>query len=151
MIGPSTIEQHGPIRAWSVDDTPKNGKYSVGVACQHCGQLGKQDNCPIAVSLLIANDAASLPIAYQLYLPHNWAENPEQRKKAKIPAEITFRTKPRIAEGFAPGVVLGGAGYGAGGSFRAGLPCATPGWPHWARNSATSIGQPQSGLKYTLG
>lgn len=69
----------------------------MGVARQYCGQLGKQDNCQIAVSLSIANDAASLPIAYELYLPHSWAEDPEQRKKAKIPAEITFRTKPQIA------------------------------------------------------
>jgi SRSO17 transposase len=126
------IEQHGPIRAWIVDDTgfPKKGKHSVGVARQYCGQLGKQDNCQIAVSLSIANDAASLPIAYQLYLPHSWAEDPEQRKKAKIPAQITFQTKPQIAleqiktakaEGIAPGVVLADAGYGADGSFRAGL------------------------------
>lgn len=114
------IEQRGPIRAWIVDDTgfPKKGKHSVGVARQYCGQLGKQDNCQIAVSLSIANDAASLPIAYELYLPHSWAEDPEQRKKAKIPAEITFRTKPQIAleqirtakaEGVAPGVVLADA------------------------------------------
>ncbi|RWI07415.1 MAG: IS701 family transposase [Mesorhizobium sp.] len=84
----------------------------------------------MAVSLSIANDAASLPIAYELYLPHSWAEDPEQRKKAKIPAEITFRTKPQIAleqiktakaEGVAPGVVLADAGYGADGGFRAGL------------------------------
>lgn len=124
------IEQRGPIRAWVVDDTgfPKKGKHSVG-ARQYCGQLGKQDNCQIAVSLSIANDAASLPIAYELYLPHSWAEDPEQRKKAKIPAEITFRTKPQIveqirtakAECVAPGVVLADAGYGADGGFRAGL------------------------------
>jgi SRSO17 transposase len=65
-----------------------------------------------------------------LYLPHSWAEDPEQRKKGKIPAEITFRTKPQIAleqirtataEGVAPGVVLADAGYGADGGFRAGL------------------------------
>ncbi|RWB93986.1 MAG: IS701 family transposase [Mesorhizobium sp.] len=106
------------------------GKHSVGVARQYCGQLGKQDNCQIAVSLSIANDAASLPIAYELYLPHSWAENLEQRKKAKIPAAITFRTKPQIAleqigtakaEGVAPGVVLADAGYGADGGFRTGL------------------------------
>ncbi|TIS85232.1 IS701 family transposase, partial [Mesorhizobium sp.] len=126
------IEQRGPIRAWIVDDTgfPKKGKHSVGVARQYCGQLGKQDNCQIAVSLSIANDAASLPIAYQLYLPHIWAEDPEQRRKAKIPAEITFQTKPQIAlaqiktakaEGVSAGVVLADAGYGADGGFRAGL------------------------------
>ena len=60
-----TIQRHGPIRAWIVDDTgfPKKGVHSVGVARQYCGQRGKQDNCQVAVSLSVANDWASLPIA----------------------------------------------------------------------------------------
>jgi SRSO17 transposase len=62
------IERHGPVRYWIIDDTsfPKQGTYSVGVARQYCGQLGKQDNCQVAVSLSVANDHASLPIAYRL-------------------------------------------------------------------------------------
>ena len=65
------IEQHGPIRALIIDDTgmPKKGQPSVGVARQYCGQLGKQDNCQVAVSLSAAHDHASLPLAYRLYLP----------------------------------------------------------------------------------
>jgi SRSO17 transposase len=56
---------HGPIQAWIVDDTgmPKKGRHSVGVARQYCGQLGKQENCQVAVSLSVANAAASLPVA----------------------------------------------------------------------------------------
>src|ERR1700712_2617204 len=62
------IERHGPVRYWIVDDTsfPKQGKHSVGVARQYCGQLGKQDSCQVAVSLSGANDHASPPIAHQL-------------------------------------------------------------------------------------
>ncbi|MGC8534961.1 MAG: IS701 family transposase, partial [Rhizomicrobium sp.] len=69
------IENHGPIEAWIIDDTgfPKKGKHSVGVARQYCGQLGKQDNCQVAVSLSVANAHASLPVAYRLYLPEEWA------------------------------------------------------------------------------
>ena len=69
------IERHGAISAWIVDDTgfPKKGRHSVGVARQYCGQLGKQDNCQVAVSLSLANDEASLPVAYRLYLPQSWA------------------------------------------------------------------------------
>jgi SRSO17 transposase len=65
-----TLLKHGPIEAWLLDDTgiPKKGTHSVGVARQYCGQLGKTENCQVAVSLSIANEFASLPIAYQLYL-----------------------------------------------------------------------------------
>jgi SRSO17 transposase len=70
LVLPSILK-HGPIASWIVDDTgiPKKGVASVGVSHQYCGQLGKQANCQVAVSLSIANDFASLPIAYRLYLP----------------------------------------------------------------------------------
>ena len=123
------IKRQGPIRTWIIDDTgfPKKGKHSVGVARQYCGQLGKQDNCQIAVSLSVANDHASLPIAYRLYLPEAWAKDAERRAKAGVPEEITFRTKPQIAVdeiqaalsvGVPAGVVLADAGYGVDTTFR---------------------------------
>lgn len=93
------IERHGPIEAWIIDDTgfPKKGRHSVGVGRQYCGQVGKQDNCQVAVSLSIANHHASLPVAYQLYLPKEWAEDGGRRRKAGVPEEIGFKTKPAIA------------------------------------------------------
>src|SRR5215207_10763796 len=126
------IAQHGPVRYWMVDDTafPKQGGHSVGVARQYCGQLGKQDNCQVAVSLSVANDHASLPIAYRLYLPETWAGEPERRARAGVPEGIGFETKPGIAlgqirqaqaVGVPPGVVLGDAGYGVETAFRAAL------------------------------
>lgn len=83
------IEVRGAISAWIIDDTgfPKKGKHSVGVARQYCGQLGKQDNCQVAVSLSIANDHASLPVTYRLYLPQSWANDETRRKKAGVPAD----------------------------------------------------------------
>src|SRR5512134_717373 len=64
QVQPALV-RHGPITAWIIDDTgfPKKGKHSVGVTRQYCGQLGKQENCQVAVSLSIANAWASLPIA----------------------------------------------------------------------------------------
>ncbi len=51
------IERRGPIEAWIIDDTgfPKKGRHSVGVTRQYCGQLGRQDNCQVAVSLSLTN------------------------------------------------------------------------------------------------
>lgn len=117
---------------WIIDDTgfPKKGKHSVGVARQYCGQLGKQDNCQVAVSLSLATELASIPIAYQLYLPKDWADDPERRGKTGVPDGQVFATKPQIAleqlraavdDGVPPGVVLADAGYGDETAFRDGM------------------------------
>jgi SRSO17 transposase len=94
-----TIEGSGPIEAWIIDDTgfPKKGRHSVGVSRQYCGQLGKQDNCQVAVSLSLANHDGSLPVAYRLYLPEEWARDRGRRDKAKVSDMIEFQTKPEIA------------------------------------------------------
>ena len=128
MVLPA-IERHGPIEAWIIDDTgfPKKGAHSVGVARQYCGQLGKQDNCQVAVSLSLANHHASLPAMYRLYLPQEWAADKKRRRKAGVPKEISFKTKPEIAleqieaacrAGLARGVVLMDAGYGCNTDLR---------------------------------
>ena len=117
---------------WIVDDTgfPKKGKHSVGVARQYCGQLGKQDNCQVAVSVSLGSTRGSVPIAYQLYLPQDWAADPVRRQAAGVPQTQAFATKPAIAleqmrqalsQGVRPGVVLADAGYGDETAFRDGL------------------------------
>src|SRR6202171_6028451 len=118
------MERQGAIEAWIIDDTgfPKKGRHSVGVARQYCGQLGKQDNCQVAVTLSIANHSASLPIAYRLYLPLEWAADAARRARAGVPEATGFASKPEIAldqiraaraAGVPPGVVLMDAGYGS--------------------------------------
>lgn len=117
---------------WIVDDTgfPKKGRHSVGVARQYCGQLGKQDNCQVAVSLSLASIQGSLPIAYQLYLPQDWASDSLRRRKAGVADDVTFATKPEIAlaqirqamaSAVPMGVVLADAGYGDETAFRDGI------------------------------
>src|SRR6516165_5430043 len=91
LVLPAT-ERSGPIEAWIIDDTgfPKKGRHSVGVTRQYCGQLGKQDNCQVAVSLSLANHDVSLPIAYRLYLPADWAKDQARRDKAKVPQTVAL-------------------------------------------------------------
>src|SRR5215208_5226053 len=93
------IARHGPVRHWIIDDTglPKQGRHSVGVARQYCGALGKRDNCQVAVSLSVANHAASLPVAWRLYLPLEWTADAARRATAGIPETVGFLTKPEIA------------------------------------------------------
>ena len=126
------IEQGGPIRAWMVDDTgvAKKGTHSIGVARQYCGQLGKQDNCQVAVTLSVAADHASLPIAHRLYLPKSWTDDPTRCERAGVPNDVVFSTKPQIAldqirtaivAGVPGAPVLADAGYGVDTDFRDGI------------------------------
>jgi SRSO17 transposase len=149
------LEKHGPVEAFIVDDTgfPKKGKHSVGVARQYCGQLGKQDNCQIAVSLSVANHHASLPIAYSLCLPQEWTNDPVRRAKAAVPDNVAFQTKPEIAlaqiaqaleDGVPQGTVLMDAGYGVNMAFRDGVTAL--GLSHVAGIlSQTSVWAPEAG------
>ena len=117
---------------WIIDDTgfPKKGKHSVGVARQYCGVLGKQDNCQVAVSVSLACEMGSIPVAWQLYLPAIWAQDKARRAKAGVPEAIEFATKPQIAlqqmrdllaQGAPQHCVLADAGYGIDYAFRQGL------------------------------
>jgi SRSO17 transposase len=128
MVLPA-IERHGAIEAWIIDDTgfPKKGTHSVGVASQYCGQLGREGNCQVAVSLSVANHHASLPVAYRLYLPREWTKDRKRRRKAAVPATVHFLTKQQIAlahikaavaAGIPRGVVLIDADYGRDGNLR---------------------------------
>jgi SRSO17 transposase len=128
----AAMRKQEAVVAWIVDDTgfPKKGKESVGVARQYCGQLGKQDNCRVAVSLSVSTSTFSVPVAYRLYLPESWVGDTARRKKTGVPAAIQFQTKPRIAldqisqaveQDVPRGVVLADAAYGMDSQFRAGL------------------------------
>jgi SRSO17 transposase len=135
---------------WIIDDTgfPKKGKHSVGVVRQYCGQLGKQDNCQVAVSLSLASVQGSIPIAYRLYLPKDWAADSVRRKSASVPEDIAFdqaRDCPATdALGVPGGVVLADAGHGDETAFRDGVPALgmryavgiRPGTTVWAPGTA---------------
>jgi SRSO17 transposase len=123
------MARHGPVGAWIVDDTafPKKGQHSVGVARQYCGVLGKQENCQVAVSVSAANDAVSVPLAYELYLPESWAHDRTRRRRAGVPPAVPFRPKWQIAlaqiltlqaEGLPPAPVGADAAYGDVTEFR---------------------------------
>src|SRR5213078_409939 len=91
------------VTAWIVDDTGivKDGKHSPGVKRQYSGTLGKIGNCQITVSVHAVGARGTLPLGWRLYLPQEWCDDLPRRRKAKIPDEIVFRTKPQLAASLA--------------------------------------------------
>jgi len=86
------------VQAWVLDDTgfPKDGKDSPGVKRQYSGTLGKTGNCQIGVSLHAAGGHGTVPLGWALYLPEDWCEDQQRRRKAKIPEQVVFQTKPEL-------------------------------------------------------
>jgi SRSO17 transposase len=94
---------------------------------RYCGELGKQDNCQVAVSVSLATATASVPVAWRFYLPQEWADDAERRERAGVPRDIPFATKPEIAlsqiqearaTGVPIGTVLADAAYGTNTAWR---------------------------------
>ena len=123
------LERHAPVGAWVIDDTgiPKKGRQSVGVTRQYCGQLGKQDNCQVVVTLSLVNAVMSVPAAYRLYLPEVWAKDRKRCRAAGVPQSMEFRKKWEIAldaidqllaDDLPRAPVLADAGYGVATEFR---------------------------------
>lgn len=120
------------VSAWVVDDTsiPKDGAHSPGVKRQWSGTLGKIDNCQVTVSLHAIGERGTLPLGWSLYLPEEWCADPPRRRAAKIPDELSFRTKPQLAASLAeqasgwevpPAPILADQAYGDDADFRARL------------------------------
>jgi SRSO17 transposase len=120
------------VSAWVVDDTgiAKDGRHSPGVKRQYSGTLGKIGNCQVTVSLHAVGARGTQPLGWALYLPEEWCADLPRRRKAKIPDEVVFQTKPRLASALckqaagweiprAP--VLGDSAYGDNCKFRADL------------------------------
>lgn len=86
------------VEAWVLDDTgfPKDGKGSPGVKRQYSGTLGKIGNCQVGVSVHAVGKRGTAPLGWALFLPEEWCEDQERRRKAKVPAEVTFKTKPEL-------------------------------------------------------
>ena len=123
-----------PRGIFVIDDTgsPKQGKHSVGVQHQYCGQLGKKANCQVAVTVHYVSPKGHFPAALRLFLPKSWTGERERLERAGVPSQYrNEQTKGQIAlelldcvrgEGLLPGdVVITDAGYGVSQEFREGL------------------------------
>jgi SRSO17 transposase len=87
------------VTAWVVDDTGigKDGTHSPGVKRQYSGTLGKIGNCQVTVSVHAIGVRGTLPLGWSLYLPEEWCDDGQRRRKAKIPEAVSFHTKPQLA------------------------------------------------------
>jgi SRSO17 transposase len=87
------------VLAWVVDDTGirKDGKHSPGVKRQYSGTLGKVGNCQITVSVHAVGERGTVPLGWRLYLPDEWCDDLPRRRKAKVPDDVVFATKPQLA------------------------------------------------------
>lgn len=128
-IREEVVPHLGPLQAWVVDETGwvKQGKYSVGVARQYCGAVGKRANCQVSVEVTVSDGHITAPVAGQLYLPESWTRDRDRCHGAGVPSEVPFTTKPELALSLIEGVladgveaapVLGDAVYGDNASFR---------------------------------
>jgi len=79
----------------------KQGSHSAGVARQHNGRLGKEDNCQVGVFLIGVTPAGSALLDHRLFLPEAWCaatrEAEQRREAAHIPEGVAFSTKPQTA------------------------------------------------------
>jgi len=94
------VQDHAHSEAIGVVDesaVAKSGDDTVGVGRQWDGNRGKVDNCVVGVHLCYAAPDFECLLGSGVYLPEDWANDPERRKKAHVPAKVTFRTKPQIA------------------------------------------------------
>jgi SRSO17 transposase len=122
----------GPDAVLVVDDTAlvKQGRHSVGVKRQYCGQLGKKANCQALVSLTLARAEVPVGVGLRLFLPEDWAADAARRAATGVPEAVAYRPKWRIAldeidrvlaSGARFGAVLADAEYGKAAEFRHGL------------------------------
>ncbi|MDO8706155.1 MAG: IS701 family transposase [Sulfuricaulis sp.] len=161
---PKMLSEHKGWVFLIADDTgmPKAGTHSVGVARQYCGQLGKTDNCQVAVSLSIATAQASLPVKYRLYLPQSWTDDRSRCEEVGVPQDVVFLTKPQIslaqirqakAAGLPGDIVAADAAYGDDTDYRDGITelgllyvlGIKPGTTLWAAGTAALPPKPWSG------
>ena len=89
-------------------DVPKQGVHAVGVKRQYCGELGKRANCQAGVFIGDASAQGYTVLDRRLYVPTAWltdAAYADRRQQCGLPSDLTFTTKPALAQEMLAAVV----------------------------------------------
>jgi len=89
-------------------DVPKQGSHAVGVKRQYCGELGKRANCQAGVFVGSGSSQGYTVLDRRLYVPTEWLTDEayaERRTQCGLPPDLTFKTKPELAQEMLAAVV----------------------------------------------
>lgn len=87
------VEERSSVRAWTLTPVavPKRGGHSVGVHQRFVTSTRRRLNCQLGIALFLPCPGANFPIDWRLFLPRQWTDDAQLRRRARIPETESFQ------------------------------------------------------------